>query len=81
MRTGVDHAHVAPARAIIVAQIAGPKIRAMLNDMAVSPTALGSASRGTNSGTRARRIGLCIADTEPSAVARISSTDKLSIPK
>jgi len=81
IKTGIVQAHAAPARAITAAQMAGPKMRAMLKDIAVSPTALGSASRGTSIGTNAKRIGLCIADTEPNAVAKIKSTATFRIPR
>ena len=53
----------------------------LLNDIAMSPTALGSAVRGTNRGTRAKRMGLCIADAEPSAVASNSKVSSLKAPK
>ena len=76
--TGSDQAQAALTRAITAAQIAGPKIRAILNDIAVSPTALGSASRGTNMGTSAKRIGLCIAEIEPNTVAMATVLGSIS---
>ena len=51
---------------------AGPTIRAILKDMAEYPTALGSASRVTRSGTRARRIGECSEVATPRVAASAS---------
>ena len=72
----VSQAALTFTRATSAAPRAGPTMRAILKDMAEYPTALGSASRVTRSGKRARRIGECSEVATPRVPASASKAGR-----